>query len=288
MTSESPTPTAIESSGPARLRIRRQLRKSVPFFSGVLGACAVLIANSLLSPPPHQLTQRDVDTSIANAIASVTPAPAYSAIVYQIIRPSLVIIQTQAANPNSTSQAGLAVDDQELGSGVIVSDTGLILTALHVVAGSNTLRVTFADGTVAPAQVVGAQPENDIAVLQPAKLPKGAVPAVLGNPNAVRIGDEAFVVGHPFGLVGSMTAGIVSGTNRAFKPDNSPITLKGLIQVDAAINPGASGGPLLNRNGEVIGIVTALLNPTNQGVFIGIGFATNITAAGGAAGAPPL
>ena len=113
------------------------------------------------------------------------------------------------------------------------------------------------------------------------------VPATLGNPNALRVGDEAYVVGNPFGLQDSMSAGVISGLHRTFKPPNSPTEMQDLIQFDAATNPGASGGPLLNRYGQVVGIVSMLMNPTDQNVFIGIGFAVTITTAGGAAGLPP-
>ncbi len=132
-----------------------------------------------------------------------------------------------------------------------------------------------------------ASPENDIAVLQASQPPAKLVPATLGNPNAMQVGDEAYVVGNPFGLYGSMSAGVISGFNRSFKSPNSNQRLQRLIQVDAAVNPGNSGGPLVNRNGEVIGIVVALLNPTEQNFFVGIGFAVPINVAGGAAGAPP-
>ena len=103
----------------------------------------------------------------------------------------------------------------------------------------------------------------------------------------MQVGDEAYVVGNPFGLYSSMSAGVISGFNRTFQPNNSDLTLKGLIQVDAAVNPGNSGGPLLNRAGQVIGIVEGIANPTEQDVFIGIGFAIPINVAGGAAGLPP-
>ena len=102
----------------------------------------------------------------------------------------------------------------------------------------------------------------------------------------MRVGDEAFVVGNPFGLYGSLSAGVISGFNRSFQPVGSTSKLQGLIQIDAAVNPGNSGGPLLNRDGEVIGIVTGLVNPTRQDVFVGVGFAVPITVAGAAAGAP--
>jgi S1-C subfamily serine protease len=120
-------------------------------------------------------------------------------------------------------------------------------------------------------------------VLTPAKLPEVVVPAVLGG--GAQIGDEAFAVGHPLGLVGSLSAGVISGLDRSFPLSNGK-TLTGMIQFDAAVNPGNSGGPLLNRNGQVIGIVTGLANPAGDDDFIGIGFAVPIGTAGGAAGAP--
>lgn len=104
----------------------------------------------------------------------------------------------------------------------------------------------------------------------------------------MRVGDEAYVVGHPFGLYGSMSVGVISGFQRTFQIPDTDLILTDLIQVDAAVNRGNSGGPLVNRAGQVIGIVTALLNPTKQNVFIGIGFAVPITTAGGAAGVPPV
>jgi S1-C subfamily serine protease len=113
------------------------------------------------------------------------------------------------------------------------------------------------------------------------------IPAVLGNPNALRVGDEAYAVGNPFGLYGSLSSGVISGFERAFEDKDSNRSIEGLIQIDTAVNPGNSGGPLLNRYGQVVGIVVGVLNPTEQEFFVGIGFAVPITVAGGVAGAPP-
>jgi S1-C subfamily serine protease len=95
------------------------------------------------------------------------------------------------------------------------------------------------------------------------------------------------VVGAPFGLYDSLTSGVISGFNRTFKNPNNNQEIKGLIQIDAAVNPGNSGGPLLNRYGQVIGIVEGIVNPVNQDFFVGIGFAVPISIAGGALGLPP-
>jgi S1-C subfamily serine protease len=100
------------------------------------------------------------------------------------------------------------------------------------------------------------------------------------------VGDEAFSAGNPLGLTGSFTAGVISGLDRTVPLQGGGGTLKGVLQFDAAVNPGSSGGPLLNRDGQVIGVVTGLANPDNENAFVGIGFAVPITAAGGAANAP--
>ena len=274
------------SASPAELwrrhlqRLRTHARSAVPFAPGALTALGLPLIYYVLVPTPPQLTTREVNDSVAQALASVTPPPAFSARVYQAIRPSLVLIQTDAPDANGEAEHGV-------GSGVVIDDRGDILTSLHVVANATDIQLTFADGTESGAQVIVEQPENDIAVLRPSQPPAQLVPAVLGNPNAMRVGDEAFVVGHPLGLYGSMSVGVISGFDRSFRPQNSDQRLHGLIQIDAAVNPGNSGGPLLNRHGQVIGIVAALANPTEQDVFIGIGFAVPINIAGAAVGLPP-
>jgi S1-C subfamily serine protease len=232
-----------------------------------------------LFPGPTPLTAEDIDGAVVAAMASATPEPAVSAEVYQIIFPSLVYIQSQS--DDAGDEEGVSV-----GSGVVINDNGDILTAFHVVSDAAEIKIFFADGSQATADIIVAEPENDIAVLQPRQTPGLVVPAVLGNPFAMRIGDQTFAVGNPLGLTGSMSAGVISGFNRSIPINDDGDRLEGLIQFDAAVNPGNSGGPLLNRAGQVVGIVTALANPLEQSFFTGIGFAVPITTASEAAGAP--
>ena len=262
-------------------RLRTFIRKTVPFAFGVLAAFSALLLYQVLFPGPHLITSSEVKDSVSQALASATPPPAFSEGVYQAIAPSLVLIQAHLA------ATGAGTDLADLGSGVVIDDSGDILTALHVVAGATEIMVTFADGSQSGAQVLSSQPENDIAVLKPDQPPAQIVPAVLGNPNALQVGDEAYVVGNPFGLYGSMSAGVISGFDRSFQPANSSQELKGLIQIDAAVNPGNSGGPLLNRAGQVVGIVEGIANPTDQSFFVGIGFVVPINVAVSGFGSPP-
>ncbi|HNA56301.1 MAG TPA: trypsin-like peptidase domain-containing protein [Anaerolineales bacterium] len=257
-----------------------RLRRGLPFASGVFGALLVLFFYNLLVVKPNQLTVEDVNASVAMVMASATPAPSYSAQVYQAIRPSLILIQVEEKHQNAESDFGL-------GSGVVVDSFGNILTSLHVVDGASVIMVTFADGTQSEAAIVSEMPERDIAVLQAYDTPLSVVPAVLGNPNSMRVGDEAFVVGNPFGLYSSMSSGVISGFDRVFQMEGTGLEIPGMIQIDAAVNPGNSGGPLLNRNGHVIGIVTGIINPTDESFFVGIGFAVPITVAVGGMGSPP-
>jgi S1-C subfamily serine protease len=262
------------------LRLRSGLRRAVPFIAGMLVVLAALVLYNLLFPGPHQLTTGEMNDAVAQALASATPAPPFSERVYQVIRPSLVLIQVDAPEKDGKPQHGL-------GSGVIIDDQGDILTSLHVVDKATDIQLTFADGTQSSAEVADKQPDHDIAVLRADNPPAQLIPAVLGNPNAMQVGDEAYVVGNPFGLYSSMSAGVISGFDRSFESPENNVKLKGLIQIDAAVNPGNSGGPLLNRDGQVIGIVEGIANPDGQDVFIGIGFAVPINLAAAGAGLPP-
>lgn len=213
---------------------------------------------------------------VDKAIEDLQAKPPASATAYQQVLPSLVQIEARRSSATDI--------DKRLGAGVIVNRAGTILTALHVVDGAETVQVSFVDGTRSTAWITSADAANDIAVLQPDRGPEVIVPAVLGG--GAQIGDEAYAVGHPLGYVASLSSGVISGLDRSAKGENGR-RIDGLIQFDTAVNPGNSGGPLLNRAGQVIGIVTALANPLRDGYFIGVGFAVPIGTAGGAADAPP-
>ncbi len=263
-------------------QLRLRARGFAPFVAGMFATLVGLLLYTTLAPPPAPLTVNQVNEQVAQAIAAITPQPAYSSLVFQAIQPALVFIQVQSP--------GETVDDEYedgLGTGVVINDSGEILTSLHVVTNATTIQLFFADGTESSAQIIATQPENDIAVLAADQLPSVLIPATLGNPNSMRVGDEAYAVGHPFGLYASMSSGVISGFERTFRVQNSDQRLEGLIQIDAAVNPGNSGGPLLNRYGQVVGIITGLANPTDESFFVGIGFAVPIDIAGGAAGLPP-
>lgn len=182
-------------------------------------------------------------------------------------------------------------DDEErgsVGSGVVIVDDGTILTNLHVVAGAKRLVITFSDGFESDATVVAVQGDKDLAVIKAKTIPDDLPAATLGSTANLRPGDEVVAVGFPFGIGPSVSSGVVSGLNRAFLSPQGKRELTGLIQFDAAANPGNSGGPLVSMDGEVVGIVTAILNPTEARTFIGIGFATTIESAGSAVGMPPF
>ena len=245
-----------------------------------LGVVVLLLVLALWRPPRtdgQQVTSVDVEEAVAEALDAQTSSPAVSAQVYQVILPSLVIVQTD----NVGEEGGFGI-----GTGVVINSDAEVLTALHIIEGATEVELAFVDGTRTSATVASVEPDSDIAVLTPDVLPDLVVPATIGSASAMRVGDEVFPVGNPLGLVGSLSAGVVSGLDREFRPSSREEPLRGLIQFDAAVNPGNSGGPLVNRRGQVVGIVTGLINPTGDDFFVGIGFAVPIDVAIGGAGGP--
>ena len=248
--------------------------------AGIIIAFGALLLYNTTQPSPQRLTQRDINKAVEKALETTKPKPSFSSQVYETIRPSLVLIHAEASESDEEGEGSL-------GTGFVFNDRGAILTCLHIVRDSPEITIVFSDGTKSSATVAIAQPENDLAILIPQAIPDDLQPAVLAGSATLHVGDEVIAVGNPFGISNSLTTGVVSGLRRSFESPKTGETLTDLIQFDAAVNPGNSGGPLLNRDGEVVGIVAAILNPIEQDFFIGIGFAISIETAGGALGSPP-
>ena len=181
-----------------------------------------------------------------------------------------------------------AARSRGLGTGVVVEENGTILTNLHVVLGVERIEVVFADGTRSPAEIIGIEPDMDLAVIRATVLPDDLIPATLRSTRDLHLGDRVIAVGYPFGIGPSLSSGVVSGLRREFRSPEGEAVLTNLIQFDAAANPGNSGGPLVTEDGFVVGIVTAILNPNNQRSFVGIAFAVPIESAMQAVGNSPF
>lgn len=261
-------PAVSGAAAPRRLRDRLfgtgRIRRIRVALLGAAGLLVVAGITSVAQPLPR------------TAVLRATPAPSPTTQqIYEMVAPSVVSIRTVGRGEPSS------------GAGVIIDENASILTSLHVVRDAQRIEVIFVDGTRSEAQIVASLPEKDIAVLQPRSAPALVVPATLGNPDALRMGDGAFVIGDPFGLSRSYTAGVISGLDRTVRFDALPQPLTGLIQFDAAANPGSSGGPLIDGRGEVVGIVTGVLGAPGQRSFAGLGFAVRIDSASSALGIPP-
>lgn len=255
-----------------------------------------LMAWLLRPAPPQALSQEDIDAAVLRT-AQTQVLPSQAARAAEMVRPAVVRVRSYVDVPKDPVAAkkakpGDIIETEEQlygeGSGVVIKEDGTILTNLHVVQGGGRLVVTFFDGMEASAYVVGVQANNDLAVIRTQKVPDDLQPATMGSTNQLNPGDEVVAVGFPFGIGPSVSQGVISGLGRKFKSPKAGQELSGLIQFDAAANPGNSGGPLVAMDGSVIGIVTAILNPTEARTFIGIGFAVTMEAAGQAVGIPPF
>ncbi|HJS76547.1 MAG TPA: trypsin-like peptidase domain-containing protein [Burkholderiales bacterium] len=250
------------------------------------GIVAVLLAVTALwwLAPAKGLTQADVEAAVQRILDEKQPPPT-AADAYEAILPSLVHVRGLPDAPDADVPSGA---ESQSGTGVVIVDTGVILTNLHVVQGAKAIKVTFHDSTESDAAVIGVQPEHDLAVLQAKTIPDDLASATLRSTAGLRAGESVVAVGFPFGIGPSVSAGVISGLGREYQTTDGKRVLTNLIQFDAAVNPGNSGGPLVTLEGEVIGIVTGLLNPTEHRVFIGIGFAVPIENAAGAVGLSPF
>jgi len=249
------------------------------------GAAVVLAAGGAYvasQPAPRRITQQDIEDAVQKALETV-PLPSQATRAYEIIRPSVVRVRGFG-----TGRDGIENTEVGVGSGVVIVDSGLILTNLHVVAGAERIGVVFFDGLESDAEVVGIQPEHDLAVIKAKQIPDDLVAATLRSTAGLAPGDQVVAVGFPFGIGPSASAGIISGLSREHQSPRGKRLITNLIQFDAAANPGNSGGPLVTAEGEVIGIVTGILNPNEQRTFIGIGFAVPIEAAAAGVGLSPF
>jgi putative serine protease PepD len=269
-TASSAAPAEPEGPG-STTPVDREVRRGTGWRLAVSAAAVLVVAIVIIAALAFKLGSGSA-TSANGASPTPTPTPKATATplpvtdMYRQVVPSVVVVTTSKGS---------------LGSGVIVTDTGMVLTANHVIADGGSVSILFADGTKSTATVAFASPKIDIAALTPKKLPEVVVPAILGG--GVAVGSDVVAIGNPLGLRASATTGIVSGLNRTTNAKAG--SLSGLIQFDAAVNPGSSGGPLLNSQGVVIGVVVSIADPGRDDAFAGIGFAVPIgTALGGGTG----
>src|ERR687886_3050098 len=217
-----------------------------------------LSASPSLSPPPSSSTS----TSLPD--------------IFQKVENSVVQITSTKSNPNEIIiENGVPATGKStaLGSGFVYDNQGHIVTNYHVTNGTRKADVTFTDGNTYSANVVGKDPNSDVAVLQITSdfSQENVKPLPLANSSAVRPGEQVIAIGNPFGLSGTITTGIVSAKGRLLPNPDTGFSIPNMIQTDAAVNPGNSGGPLLNTQGQVIGLNTAIFSST--GVYSGVGFA---------------
>ena len=285
----APEPDLAPAAPTRAVRMRAWLRAIDPsnprLLWAVIGALAAATLASLLALSgqiPAALTQKDIDGAVLKTLETV-PLPSKAAKAYEAIAPSVV----RVTGFDTDKKSGELVQ-RSVGTGVVIVDKGIILTNLHVVQGAAVIRIEFADGLETTASVTGAQPENDLAVLQAHKIPDDLTAATMRSTRDLAPGDEVLAVGFPFGIGPSASAGVISGLQRAFRSPEGQHEMRNLIQFDAAANPGNSGGPLVTMDGQVVGIVTAIYNPSQQRTFIGIGFAVPIENAASAVGLSPF
>lgn len=306
---EAEGPTARQRLGLIWSRIYPRHQGKALVVASALVTLLLVGTYDLIRGPGQNLTQSDLNAAVNYAMDQRPRPPAQTTLAYATIFKSVVRVNGYDPSEGPAPGADEGQQDAEVpvppegdetapgdyherfsavGSGVVIADDGTILTNLHVARAARKLRVVFWDGTEAEARIVAAQPDNDLAVIMPDVIPDDLQPATLASTANLFPGDQVVAVGFPFGVGPSVSAGVVSGLKRAFAGAGNAPLLRNLIQFDAAANPGNSGGPLVNADGEVVGIVTGILNPSGVRTFLGIGFAVPIEEAAAAAGENPL
>ena len=278
---DTPPPDSPRPASRAR-RFGSRWQRPLLVAAGGIAVLAAVALHALLAPGARQLTQEDIDAAVLHSLET-NRMPSAASKAYEAVRRSVVRVRGTSHDKGKDGKPAEGV-----GSGVVIVDTGIILTNMHVVAGADRVTVEFEDGMESEATVIGVRPEHDLAVLQALKLPDDLPAATLRSTADLNPGDEVIAVGFPFAIGPSVSSGVISGLRRDYFSTQGKRLLTNLIQFDAAANPGNSGGPLVTTDGEVVGIVTGILNPTEQRVFIGIGFAVPIENAAAAAGLSPF
>jgi S1-C subfamily serine protease len=277
-----PKPSAAPAKKPAR--------KSFPKTWIAAAALLAVLGASLgwLALQPRGLSPQQVEAIVKRVLEKQDPAPSTTD-AYEKVLPSIVAVRA-IGDDGEEGTRGMETGKAEWqrGTGVVIVESGVILTNLHVVAGARRVFVTFMDGHESEADLIGQRAEHDLAVLKAKTLPDDIMPATMRSTGGLKPGEPVLAVGYPFGIGPSASAGVISGLKREYVSPEGKRMLSNLIQFDAAVNPGNSGGPLVTLDGEVVGIVTGLLNPTEQRVFIGIGFAVPIENAASAVGLSPF
>lgn len=260
----------------------QRFQKPLLVLAGALVATVLLSLQASRVPAPREITQRDIDAAVLKTLET-KPLPSRAAQAYEVVKHSVVRVRGLGTDDEADKD-----EERSVGTGVVILDDGTILTNLHVVAGAKRIGIVFADGHQSEATIVGVRAEHDLAVIRAKSIPDDLSAATLRSTADLRLGDEVVAVGFPFGIGPSVTSGVVSGLRREYHSPEGKRLLTNLIQFDAAANPGSSGGPLLTTDGEVVGIVTGILNPAKEPVFIGIGFAVPIENAAAAVGLSPF
>lgn len=244
--------------------------KTSTVFGGVIGGVIVLIVFALyLAPNRLDMSQQDI---ITNEQSLETTEETTVKDIGEISLADLFEKSDDGVVKVSVRKSVELPTGRSLGSGFVYDVSGHIITNNHVVEDSQKTTVTFLDGTSYNAKVIGTDPYTDLAVIKVDVNPSLLHPLPIGDSSALRVGDQVAAIGNPFGLSGSMTSGIVSQLGRLLStPGTASFSIPDVIQTDAAVNPGNSGGPLLNMKGQVIGITTAIQSGTGE--FAGIGFA---------------
>lgn len=241
-------------------------------------ACSISLPDSDIQVNPPEIKIPAIETPLAIPTIELPQLPEIIAPEIVLDEQSLLVELYKRVNPavvNITvffDQDGVAVPSGQ-GSGFVIDLDGNIVTNAHVVHGSDQLDVSFSNGVIRPAILVGEDLNSDLAVIRVDELPQGIEPLKLGNMDDIQVGETVLAIGNPFGLDGTLTRGIVSAVGRTI-PALTPFSIPQAIQTDAPINPGNSGGPLLNLNGEVIGVNAQIetdgLSRSNSGVGFAI------------------